>query len=282
MYVDLHAHTTASDGSLEPEELVNLGKSIGLKAMAVTDHDTIAGVARALAQGEKVGLEVIAGVEISSDMDDCDVHLLGLFLDPHNEDFLHRLAAMGVARAKRNVEMVDKLQEAGININREDLPSADGGKQIARGHIAQILIERGYATHLREALDNYLVKGTVGYVKKAVLSVAECIDLVHKAGGLIFVAHLHQIDPQNPAHCLAIAEKILAMGADGIETIYSEYNDHWAETTEALAQRMGVLRTGGSDFHGEMKQHLSLGTGYGHLKVPYEFVEAMKEKLDKK
>lgn len=279
MFVDLHAHTTASDGSLSPEELVDLAKSIGLKALAVTDHDTIGGVERALNHGKKVDIEVIPGVEISSNFDECDVHLLGMFFDHQNPKLLEALDQMAKARAERNGKMVDKLQAAGIPISREELPSTEGGKQIARGHIAEILIAKGYATTLREALDKYLVKDTVGYVKKEVLSPETCIDLIHQAGGLIFVAHLYQIDPKDPQHSLDIAQRLLQMGADGVETEYSEYDDFWRTASKKLAKDMGVLETGGSDFHGHMKKNLELGRGYGKLEVPYEFVARMKESL---
>lgn len=279
MFVDLHAHTTASDGSLQPEELVDLAKKSELAALAVTDHDTVAGVERALVHGKKVGLEVIPGVEISSNLDQRDVHLLGLFVDHKDEKLLKRIADMAMSRATRNEKMIKKLQDAGIPITKEDLPAAEEGKQIARGHIAEVLIAKGYATNLRDALDRYLVKGTPGYVMKEVLSVEECIDMVHQAGGLIFVAHLHQIDPKSPDHSLEIAEKIIALGADGLETVYSEYDEFWSKTTAELANKLGVLQTGGSDFHGRMKKNLELGTGYGALRVPYEFVKKMKEKL---
>ena len=175
--------------------------------------------------------------------------------------------------------MVDKLHEAGFQIDRRDLDALGEGKILARGHIAQILIARGYATELKEALRKYLSKGTPGYVQKEVLSPEECIQLVHDAGGLIFVAHLHQIDPQDPEHCKDVARRLIRMGADGLETQYCEFDDEWRQATEQIAQECGCLRSGGSDFHGTMKKGLDLACGYGDLQVPYTFLEAMDAEL---
>ena len=261
--VDLHAHTTASDGSYTPTELVRYAKKKGLSAIAITDHDTVAGVEEA-------------------SIDDCDVHMTSLFINCKNEQLIKRLDDMAASRQERNYKMVDKLHEAGFQIDRSDLDALGEGKILARGHIAQILIARGYATELKEALRKYLSKGTPGYVQKEVLSPEECIQLVHDAGGLIFVAHLHQIDPQDPEHCKDVARRLIRMGADGLETQYCEFDDEWREATEQIAQECGCLRSGGSDFHGTMKKGLDLACGYGDLQVPYAFLEAMDAELARK
>lgn len=275
--VDLHAHTTASDGSYTPAELVRYAKKKGLGAIAVTDHDTVAGVAEAAAEGEKLGIRVIPGAELSTRVDDCDVHLVSLFINCKNKELIKRLNDMAICRNERNYKMVDKLRDAGFQIDRSDLDALGKGKILARGHIAQILIARGYATDLKEALRKYLSKGTPGYVQKEVLSPEECIRLVHDAGGLIFVAHLHQIDPQDPEHCIDVAKRLIRMGADGLETEYCEFDDAWRKATEQIVKECGCLRSGGSDFHGEMKKGLDLACGYGDLKVPYTFLEAMDD-----
>lgn len=277
--VDLHAHTTASDGSYTPTELVRYAKKKGLSAIAITDHDTIAGVEEASIEGRKLGIRVIPGAELSTRMDDCDVHMTSLFINCKNEQLIKRLDDMAASRQERNYKMVDKLHEAGFQIDRSDLDALGEGKILARGHIAQILIARGYATELKEALRKYLSKGTPGYVQKEVLSPEECIRLVHDAGGLIFVAHLHQIDPQDPEHCKDVARRLIRMGADGLETQYCEFDDEWRQATEQIAQECGCLRSGGSDFHGAMKKGLDLACGYGDLQVPYTFLEAMDAEL---
>lgn len=277
--VDLHAHTTASDGSYTPTELVRYAKKKGLSAIAITDHDTVAGVEEASIEGRKLGIRVIPGAELSTRMDDCDVHMTSLFINCKNKQLIKRLDDMAASRQERNYKMVDKLHEAGFQIDRRDLDALGEGKILARGHIAQILIARGYATELKEALRKYLSKGTPGYVQKEVLSPEECIQLVHDAGGLIFVAHLHQIDPQDPEHCRDVARRLIRMGADGLENQYCEFDDEWRQATEQIAQECGCLRSGGSDFHGAMKKGLDLACGYGDLQVPYTFLEAMDAEL---
>ena len=277
--VDLHTHTTASDGSYTPTELVKYAKQKGLSAIAITDHDTVAGVEEASMEGEELGIRVIPGAELSTRVDDCDVHMTSLFINCKNKRLIKRLDDMAASRQERNYKMVDKLHEAGFQIDRRDLDALGEGKILARGHIAQILIARGYATELKEALRKYLSKGTPGYVQKEVLSPEECIQLVHDAGGLIFVAHLHQIDPQDPEHCRDVARRLIRMGADGLETQYCEFDDEWRQATEQIAQECGCLRSGGSDFHGAMKKGLDLACGYGDLQVPYTFLEAMDAEL---
>lgn len=277
--VDLHTHTTASDGSYTPTELVKYAKQKGLSAIAITDHDTVAGVEEASMEGEELGIRVIPGAELSTRVDDCDVHMTSLFVNCKNKRLIKRLDDMAASRQERNYKMVDKLHEAGFQIDRSDLDALGEGKILARGHIAQILIARGYATELKEALRKYLSKGTPGYVQKEVLSPEECIQLVHDAGGLIFVAHLHQIDPQDPEHCKDVARRLIRMGADGLETQYCEFDDEWRQATEQIAQECGCLRSGGSDFHGAMKKGLDLACGYGDLQVPYTFLEAMDAEL---
>lgn len=280
--VDLHAHTTASDGSYTPTELVRHAKGKGLSAIAITDHDTVGGVEEASIEGERLGIRVVPGVELSTRVDDCDVHMVSLFINCKNNQLIKRLNDMTASRRERNYKMVDKLHEAGFRIDRSDLEALGEGKILARGHIAQILIARGYATELKEALRKYLSKGTPGYVQKEVLPPEECIRLVHDAGGLIFVAHLHQIDPQDPEHCKEIARRLIYMGADGLETQYCEFDDTWREATEQIAQEYGCLRSGGSDFHGTMKKGLDLASGYGDLQVPYTFLEAMDAELTRR
>lgn len=277
--VDLHAHTTASDGSLSPAELIRYASKKGLSAIAVTDHDAVAGLEAAMTEGERLGIQVIPGTELSTSVDDCTVHLVALFFDWKNETFLRRLSEMAVYREERNYRMMDKLESLGFPVSRKDLETFPEGQILARAHIAQLLIERGYATDLKDALAKYLNKGTPGYVEKEVFRPEECIAMIHECGGLIFVAHLHQIDPRDPAHCVDICRRLLEMGADGLETQYCEFDDTWRQITEDLASEYGCLRSGGSDFHGTMKKGLDLGVGYGDLQVPYSFVEAMEERL---
>lgn len=276
--VDLHTHTTASDGSMSPRALVNHAREKGITALAVTDHDTVEGLDEALATGRQIGQEVIPGIEITTMVEDCDVHIVGLFIDPRHPALLEAMESMGETRRERNLMMIDQLAATGINISPTDLDQYYGAT-LTKAHIADILIHRGYAKTLKEAIAKYMAKDTPGYVRRKTPSPEACIDIIHKSGGLAFIAHINQIDRRRPHHSISICEKVIAAGVDGLETLYCEYDDFWRQEAEALAQNHDLLRSGGSDFHGSYKEGLELATGYGNLKVPYEFVTAMKQRL---
>lgn len=273
--VDLHTHSTASDGTLSPRELIRYAKEKGLSAVALTDHDTADGLEEAAAAGRETGVEVIPGIEITTIVDGCDVHLIGLYLDLYQPDMARLLAEMARCRRERNHRIVARLAAAGVEIGEEDFREL-GDRAVTRGHIGAVLIRRGYAATLREAIDRYMAKGRPGYVLRETPAPKTCIDAVHRAGGLAFVAHTNQIDREDPAHSLAVCRRMLEAGADGLETKYCEYDAFWEEQTEAVAREYGCLRSGGSDFHGAIKKGLDLGTGYGGLAVPYAFLEAIK------
>jgi predicted metal-dependent phosphoesterase TrpH len=265
---------------MTPSELIDHAKAVGLGAIAVTDHDTAAGLDEAAARGMEIGQKVIPGIEITTIVEGCDVHIIGLFIDYKQPDFIEAAYRMSKTRDDRNFQMIDQLAAAGINIKRSDLDKYKGCI-LTKAHIGAVLIERGYASDLKEAIAKYMAKGTVGYVQRVTPSPKECVDMIHNAGGLALVAHTNQIDKKDRDHSAAICKSILLSGADGLETLYTEYDDDWRERTEALASELKLLRSGGSDFHGSYKKNLNLMTGYGDLAVPYSFVEAMEEKLSK-
>ena len=277
--IDLHAHSTASDGSYSPTELAEHAKEIGLSAIALTDHDTVDGLEEFMAAGKNLHLETIRGMETTVSVDDCDVHLVCLFFDPDYPALKTALQDLAASRDERNVNMVKALEKAGFPISMQDVKQYGDGA-ISRGHIAKALIHSKYHDLTpKELIKRYLSKGTVGYVKRRTPDPSEFIRIIHEAGGLVFVAHLHQIDPENPGHCIDICKRLLADGADGLETLYCEYDDFWREQTEAIAREYGVLRSGGSDFHGIFKPGLALGSGYGDLAVPDSFLEQIKKRL---
>lgn len=277
--VDLHAHTCCSDGSLSPEELVRLAKKKGLAAVAVTDHDTTAGLAAALSEGARQGIQVIPGIEFSTCLEDHEVHMVGLFLRPGCSTLQASLEQMRRDREERNFRSVEKLEKAGFAISREDLKAFGEGVVLTRGHIGGLLVERGYAPDVKTAIQEYLSRGTVGYVKRKTPPPEEAIRRIHEAGGLVFVAHPHQICRGDAQESLRLCREILSQGADGLETRYCEFDDWWRQQTEAIAREFGCLRSGGSDFHGALKKGLELGSGYGNLEVPYEFLSRMREAL---
>ena len=276
--IDLHAHTSCSDGSFSPAQLVRLAAEKKLTAVAVTDHDTTAGLAEACRAGAEAGVEVVPGIEFSSEYEHRTVHLTALFIDAGNEDLQRGLAWAKEQRDGRNERMLRKLRDAGFDIDPARLP-AEEGRVLTRGNIAQLLVDKGYAASVKEGMTEFLVRGKVGFVEHEMLSPADCIRLAHAAGGRIFVAHINQIDRKDPENGARIAETIIRIGADGLETLYAEYDLYVNRLAEGIAVRTGCLRSGGSDFHGALKPGLELGTGYGDLYVPDLFLTRIRESL---
>lgn len=277
---DLHTHTTASDGSFTPEESVRYARQKGALALAITDHDTLGGLERAVAEGERIGQRVIPGVEITTKLEECEIHVVGLFIRWQDEDFARQVNRLSLTRDERNKRMVQKLIDNGFRITAQDLEQFRG-RVLTKAHIGQILVERGYAANVTEAMNTFLRKGGVAYVERQTPTPRETIDLIHRGGGLAFVAHTNQIDKTDRDHSCRVCQQLLEMGADGLETRYCEFDGDWRARTEALAQKNACLRSGGSDFHGTFKAGLDMLTGYGDLEVPYEFVEAMEARLQK-
>ena len=275
---DLHTHTTASDGSFAPEESVRYAKQKGALALAVTDHDTIAGLGRAVAEGERIGQQVIPGIEITTKLESCEIHVVGLFIRWQDREFARRVEKLSKTRDVRNEQMLKKLMDNGFCISKEDM-SRFSGSVLTKAHIGKILVERGYAKTVTEAMNTYLRKGGVAYVERETPTPEETVEIIHRGGGLAFVAHANQIDKKDRDHCCAVCQRVLDMGADGLETHYCEFDDDWRERTEEIARKNHCLRSGGSDFHGTFKAGLDMLNGYGDLKVPYEYVERMKERL---
>ncbi len=276
--IDLHAHSTASDGSLTPTELVWLAKEIGLEAVALTDHDTSAGIPEFLQAGMDAGIETVPGMETALNIDGREAHLVSLYADIAHPALKQLISDMTRYRCERNERLLDLLTRAKLPVRREDIASF-GDRSVSRAHIAGLLIERGAAESYKDAFGRILGPGCPCYVRMQTPTPEEYFAAIHRAGGLAFVAHVHQIDRKDEDRAFAIAESLLDLGADGLETRYCEYDAHLRARTEALATRRGVLRSGGSDFHGKFKQGLNLGIGYGDLEVPYAFLSAIKEKL---
>ena len=276
--VDLHAHTTASDGTLTPRELAALAKETGLGAVAITDHDSVEGLAEGLAAGETMGVRVIPGVEISSDEEGREVHIVGLFIRPDCRELLDFLAERKRERARRNDRLLERLREIGMPLSPEEVEPGFGGL-LTRTHVAEAMVRRGWAATTVEALEGYLIPGKPAWVEKNSPRPKECAAIIHRAGGLAFLAHLDRIHKGDMAHCLVIARRVLAeAGLDGLEARYATYTPQWEETADRLARELGLLRSGGSDFHGARKPN-RLGTGLGGMFVPESWVARMEEKL---
>jgi hypothetical protein len=243
MLIDLHAHTTASDGALAPAALVDLACRQGVGVLGITDHDTVAGVEEALAAGERLGVEVIPGVEISCHYQRHEVHLLGYFIDHRHAALLERLAAWRQDRLRRLHEMVDRLERLGIRLDsRAILAKAHGA--VGRPHVAMALVEGGHVASVEEAFDRFLADGKRAYVPRERVPVEEGIALVRTASGLPVLAHPGIYRNDGMIHDLA------GKGLAGIEVLHSDHGDAAAARYRRMAARLGLLCTGGSDFHG--------------------------------
>lgn len=274
---DLHTHTTASDGSFTPEESVRHAKQLGACALAITDHDTISGLQRAADEGKRISQKVIPGIEITTGQDGCEIHMIGLYIDYQNPAFIEQVEKLDLTRVRRNEQMLSRLIENGFNISPKELERFSGSI-LTKAHIGQILVEHGYAANVTEAMNRYLRKGGIAYVERETPSPKACIQMIHDAGGLAFVAHTNQIDKSSRDNSVRICRDILSLGADGLETRYCEFDDDWNARTDAIAKEYDCLSSGGSDFHGLFKKGLDMLHGYGSLEVPYEYVIRMEEK----
>lgn len=265
--IDLHMHSVFSDGSRTPEELVEEGLSIGLKAMALTDHDTVGGVQRFLAAAERVRMPVLAGVEVSADVAKGTLHVLGYGVDPKNRVLIEHLRWIREGRDERNREILHKLNRLGMRVSAEELAQSAGADAVGRPHIARALIAKGYVRDKREAFDRLLAKGKPAYAERRRLTAEATMELIRTAGGLPVIAHPFTLK-LSMKELGVFARRLQAAGLAGIECYYSEHTPEMQRKFKALADELGLLATGGSDYHGELSPGIRMGKGTGHLAVP--------------
>ena len=278
--IDLHTHSIASDGTLTPRELVLLAKKEGLKALALTDHDTIDGLKEAYETAKEVNLPFLCGVEISIKFDGPGhFHLLGYFLTPEIKTLDETLSELKKARKRRNESMIEKLRSLGIEITMEELSAIAQG-EIGRPHFARLLLEKGVVKSMEEAFEKYLKKGAPAYVPKALLTPDEGIRRILESKGVPVLAHPVTLKLDEKA-LKEYLEKLKELGLRGVEVYYSEHNKYFTNFLLSQASRLGLLVTGGSDFHGANKPDIKLGRGFGNLQVPYECFVKLKEALEK-
>ncbi|MDR6725276.1 putative metal-dependent phosphoesterase TrpH [Paenibacillus amylolyticus] len=247
---DLHTHSQASDGMQSPAANVELAKQKGLAAMALTDHDTVAGVAEALRTGEELGIEVVAGVEISTRAGGKDIHVLGYYVDIEDKTFLERLRNLREAREERNHRIIAKLQELGFAINWQEVIEGLGrplepDESIGRPHMADVLVSKGYATDMRDAFDRYLAEGKPGFVSVPRVAPEEACRWIREAGGAAVIAH-----PGLYGDDELVREIIQNSKPDGIEVFHADHDLAEERKYADLALEFGLIQTGGSDYHG--------------------------------
>lgn len=279
--IDLHTHTTASDGSLTPGQLVQAAAKAGLAAVAITDHDTTDGLDEALEAGSRLDIEVIPGVEISvNGGPKGSMHMLGLYLKHHQPVFEHTLTRLQEARAQRNPQIVQKLNDLGFAVTMEQVVSYSGGGQVGRPHFAQALIEIGAVSNRQEAFNRYLGNDKPAYVAKKRLDAPEAIALIRQAGGVPVLAHPGLLKA-HPAALERLLAELKGHGMEGVEALYSEHDEITAKRFSDMAGRQGLVVTGGSDFHGAPKPDISLGYGMGTLRVPASLLTTLRQRRDK-
>ena len=273
--IDLHLHTTASDGTETPSETVRLARELGLRAVAVTDHDTVAGVAGAVAAGEALGVEVVPGIEVSSDYRDNNVHILGYFIDPASPALRPVLEWVRTERIARNEKIVAAMAADGLDISIEALRAEYPEAVLGRPHMAEHLMRRGYAASVQEAFDRYLGEGGRYYMPKRRISIARAVETIRAAGGVSVLAHpLQYRYPRGEVvEMIAYAKEL---GIQALECYYSEHNPDEQDWLLSQAAAFGLGVSGGSDWHGTRKPHIAMGSGMGGLTVPYSVLEGLR------
>ena len=281
--IDLHAHTTASDGSDAPAELIRKAAALGLSAIAVTDHDTVTGLAEASAAAAEAGIAFVPGVELSVEDDRGRFHLLGYLFDIANVPLNETLKSIRAGRARRNAQMAEKMAELGMPVTMDDVlaEAGDGGEVVARPHFARALMKKGIVNSVQEAFDRYLATGKPLYLPKEVLTPRDAIALIHGAGGVAVMAHPGLIAMNDHALLERIADLATEDGLDGIEAYYSQHGEAQTQRFLKIAQDHGMIVTGGSDYHGIAKPHVPLGVVYEGQPARPELLTALRERQAK-
>ncbi|MCK9239605.1 PHP domain-containing protein [Desulfocurvus sp.] len=273
--IDLHTHSTASDGTLRPAELVALARRSGLEALALTDHDTSAGLSEFLAAGRREGLEVIAGCELAVTAPSGFMHILGLYLPERPAHLEAGFAWLNERRASRNARIVEKLRALGIDVTYERVLEIAGEGTVGRPHLALALMEAGAAASVQDAFDRYLGSSGRAYLPKDKFSPARALELLRAEGATPILAHPYTLELEGPALRALLAE-LKELGLEGIEVHYTEHTRTQTAAYLALAAELGLLVSGGSDFHGAVKPAIALGRGRGGLHVPYKVLADIK------
>ncbi|KAF5044527.1 5'-3' exoribonuclease [anaerobic digester metagenome] len=275
--IDLHTHSTASDGSLPPGELVDMAAKKGLAALALTDHDTLDGLPEARAAGQVRNIDVIAGVELSVADGERSVHLLGLFLPERPGPLAEALAYLRERRHNRNRLILDKLRALGVPLEYKAVTALAKGA-VGRPHIAQAMLAMGAVTSFKEAFSRYLGAHGRAYVPKDKLTFERAVALIHDEGGLAALAHPYMLGLAGAALTETVG-RYRDAGLDAIEALYTEHSQ--AQTLEylALSRRFGLAVTGGSDFHGAAKPDVELGRGRGNLRVDISVLDVLRARL---
>ena len=277
-FIDLHVHSNASDGTLSPREVVLLAQEAGLSAIALTDHDTTAGTAEAMAAGEETGVRVIPGIEVSSSYEDKELHILGLFVHPGEAGFEDFLKAMRARRDRRNEEMLARFARDGITFTQEELTGGNPDTVITRAHVARALLARGAGSSREQIFKKYLQYGGRYCPLKEHFPPEEVVRILLENGAFVSLAHPfeHRLGDRATEQLIA---RLASLGMQGLEVYHSSHNPLEVKKLSSIARRLRLLPTGGSDFHGANKPDIQIGTGRGGLRLPISLLEDIEKRL---
>ena len=272
--IDLHTHSTASDGMLTPAELVREAVRVGIEVLSLTDHDTLSGLPEASREASRVGLEFIPGVEISAVFDPGTMHILGYFIDPSDATLAGTLSWLRGGRDERNGLILARLAELGCPLDPEEIEDLAGGESVGRPHIAKAMMARGYVSSFQEAFDRYLGKGAAAYMDREKMTPEKAIEEIINAGGLPVLAHPQTLSLDNEG-LGKLVDSLESFGLAGVEAYYYSHSMEETVFYLSLARRFGLAVTGGSDFHGPGAIDSRLGVGRGDMDVPKEIADKL-------
>ena len=274
-YIDLHTHSNCSDGSMTPTELVAHAASRGLKAIALSDHDTVAGIDEAIKAGEEYGVEIVPAIEFSV-QSDTETHILGFFIDHKHPKLFEALENINKTRWERTVNTCNNLRNLGFDVTIEEALELAPSGLIGRAHFAKILANKGYTSSVKEGFDKYLANGKPAYDGTQYLTASDAVKLIREIGGLSFVAHPHLIRLDD-AKLREFLTELKNEGLCGIEGYYNEYSEEMQVYFQSVAKDLGLEICGGTDFHAKMKPHIEIGIGQGNMEIPYAVLERIKQ-----
>lgn len=275
--IDLHVHTTVSDGTLTPREVVRYAKKKGLKVIAITDHDSVEGNKDAIDEGAAIGLGILPGMEISVEYSCGSMHLLGYCLDIESDFLKEKLEFLQGVRRERNAKILNKLRASGIALEYGDIIRLSSGKQIGRLHFATALTNLGYSATRQEAFNRFLKKGRPAYADRFRFNPEEAIGLVLKSKGIPVLAHPCTLGSRSPKEFEALIMELVQWGLQGIEVYYPDHTDEQVHYYRSVAEKYGILTTGGSDYHGDNKPGVDIGVYNGDDQLSISLIDAMRE-----
>ena len=275
--IDLHTHSLHSDGAQTPTDVVKTAAAAGLSAIALSDHDCIEGVQEAMDAGNRLGVEVIPAVELSA-QSDTELHILGYFIDIHNKRLQDTMKYALQVRDERQEETCRKLREQGFDITMEEARAeAHGNPVLCRAHFAQIMVRKGYAESVKDAFNRFLSVGCYAYSNRQALTGPEAVSVIREAGGIAVAAHLHLIKMPDD-ELREYLKSLIPYGLDGVEGYYTDYTPDMEIRYRAMAEELGLVISGGTDYHGANKPHIAIGKGRGNLAIPYSVLDGLRQR----